>query len=183
MEITVKGSLFLGMRKGILKYTSETGYQKFLETIPRSQLSFWGQTIYPIAKVPVEYFRSMAEAVNSLWGIDVFHKIVAELAYSDLNAAMRFFLKIGSPSTIVPRFPYIFSQYFSQGELKVIKLDKNSLDMELIGAEDFGLGCCQGTLAWISMALSQSGVKNLKASHAPCLFAAGKTCYFNFTWE
>jgi hypothetical protein len=183
MDATVKGTLFIGMKKGIEKYFFETGFEQVIAQIPEAHREVWSQPLYPVTRMPADIFRSFAEAVLTLWGDEKFGKIVAELAFADLNAAMRFFLKIGTPSFIAPRFPTIFRQYFSEGDLKILQLDKTSLDMELSNAQAFGRGCCHGTLAWVRMALEYSGAKNMKADHDTCIFKSGTQCLFHYKWE
>ncbi len=168
----------------IQKVGSEEAFQKLL--LPESaeiREIFQQPAILPMTKYPARIYCQMYEFTAKNFGAQAFQEAAAHTAFKDLNASMRFFMKIGSPAFVAKRFPQSWSHYFSAGTFSILKLTSNTMEAALDGAEVYGLGGCQGTIGWTRMALEYAGAKNLQIEHPECAVKGKSRCLLNYKWS
>ena len=183
-EATVKGQLLLGAKRYIRDKFGAAGYNKFMQNqTPEDRVLWEEKPMLPVSRVPVRLFIGLYETFVKIWSEKAFAVAAAEVAFYDLNSIMKLFMKMGSPSFVGSRFPKIWHQYFNQGEMKIIKQDEHSLTLQLLNAETYGKGGCEGAVGWTGKALEFSGAKNLKVSQTQCGFKGASHCVIEYSWE
>jgi hypothetical protein len=139
-----------------------------------------------IAKIPPRVYDLLSKAMVKEYGKGdpgVFQDYAARVAMEDLGAAMRFFMKIGTPEFTGKKFDGVYSHYFSNGTWTTVESTSKSLVSKLVNHQVLGEGICWGSLGWTRAALQYAGAKNLRASHAECVFHGGAQCVFKYEWE
>ncbi len=184
---TVKGLIINGVKDFMLEKYGEQGFKNFLKKTPQEDLPVWTEKrVIATSKIPASVYKNMFDSFECLWGSGdgkKFQAAAAYVAFQDLGSVMKFFMKVGSPSFVAQRFPSVWKQYFSAGEVKIIQLKTNFAEMLLEGASEYGRAGCLGTLGWTRAALEYAGAKNLHIDHSECLFQGRSACRFIFKWQ
>ena len=186
-ESQVKGLIFQGARRWMLRRYGEAGLESFIAKLPEPDRALWtSDIILPMSWLPASAYTSMYEAQESLWGTgdgQLFQEAAAAVAFDDLSSVMKLFMKLGSPSFIAKRFPTVWDRYFSGGRYRVITLGSNELVAEVEDARAYGEAGCHGTMGWTRQALTYSGAKSLRIEHTECVFAGAARCVFRCAWQ
>jgi hypothetical protein len=186
-EEYVLGVIFTKLKIFITEKFGAHEYERFLSLLPEEDRTFLhdGQ-LKPISKVPAHVYKTVSEIMVKQIGQgdpSVFYDYAAKVAMEDLNAAMRFFMKLGTPEFTGRKFDGVYSHYFSKGVWSTVESTSKSLVSKLVDTEPLGEGICWGSFGWTKAALKYSGAKNLRTAHPECVFHGGKQCLFTYHWE
>lgn len=186
-EPQVKGLIFQGARRWMMRRYGEAGLESFVARLPAPHRALWTSgIILPMSWLPASAYVSLYEAQESLWGTGdgrLFQEAAAAVAFDDLSSIMKLFMKLGSPSFVAKRFPTVWDRYFSGGRYRVITLESNEHVAEVEDARAYGEAGCHGTAGWTRQALTYSGAKALHVDHTECVFRGHARCLFRFSWQ
>jgi hypothetical protein len=183
MDATVLAPIFIGTRKWFLK-NRPNEWKAFVQEFPENEREFWmNDDLLQASALPASLYTHTYDVVVKLWNEDTFQEIAGAVALEDMGAFMRFFVKMGTPSFTVKMLPGAYKQYFNTGELKVLKVDSRSAQIELVGAGVYGRGGCCGTQGWTRRVLQHVGAKKLADSQPQCRFRGQTRCLIEFAWE
>jgi len=184
INATVKGLIFIGVKKWFAENKPTEDFERFIKTFPENERDFWTKsTVMPISKVPASLYINTYKAFCTLWSEALFQTVAATVAFNDLGTFMRIFIKLGTPAFTANSLSGAFKQYFNVGEFKIVSVTSHAAEFELIGAEAYGEAGCSGTLGWTRMALEYAGAKHLVADHSDCRYHGRGRCVFRYKWE
>jgi uncharacterized protein (TIGR02265 family) len=162
----VRGSLFLGIRAWLKAELSSTEMKSFLRRLqPPVARLVTERVVINQSEIPAADFCSLCDAVIEAWGLDGprgLHTIVGRVAVSDLGGHMRILMRIGTPRFVLSRFPRVWRNYFSHGELTVEEDGERAALVCIRDAGAYGRVVVEGSYAWMLAALKCAGAKDVK---------------------
>lgn len=183
-EAGYKGSVVELTRQWLIgKVGGQEAFEQLLETAPEVFREVYGdKNIIPVAWYPAQAYCDLYSVIARRWGQQEFRDGAAWVAMEDLNASMRFFLQIGTPSFVAKSLPNVWGHYFNVGKLAIC-VDGKFAQCILSGAAAYGLAGCQATMGWSKMALERSGAVNVKVVHYECVHSGAPACVIEYTWD
>ena len=89
---------------------------------------------------PLQVYIDVNDEICKRWG-DGTHRIIFEMAregaQENLKTTYRIFMKIASPGYIVKKAARLFTQFYDEGELKLVKNEENHFVFHLENFENF----------------------------------------------
>lgn len=162
------------------KYGKEK-LKKYLFSLDEKTKSIWEQPRVSVSKLKASEIITIVDSIVKFYwqgNYNMYESMVSDMFEYELSGPIKIFLKIVSPTMIIHQLPRIYNHYNNKGEIKIIKNEFNSFEMEAINQKEYGRQQCWSTIGIIKSALKFCGCKNIKVSHSDCLFEGGSKCIF-----
>lgn len=129
--------------------------------------------------------RLDAAIVRELGGgrSEVFERLGAASADTNLGGAHKAFLAPGRPHVFLGKAPQIYGFYYETGRRTYEQTGENSGVLTTYDAETFSAPDCLSVIGWYKRALELCGVSNVTIDEDECRARGGAVCRYKVRWD
>jgi hypothetical protein len=187
MAMQVKGSSVVSSRDFVKEKFGDTGFKRFLETLPEAS-----KKIYTGAILSSEWY-SLQDALHGPTKVicDTFYRGDPKGAWEmgnysaekGLRGIYKFFIKLGSPEFIAQKASTILPTYYKPCRMSADIIDKNKASVKINEFAEISPLIEHRVHGWISKALELTGRKGLEITINKALSKKDPYTEYVVVWE
>lgn len=185
MSTQVKGAVLLSRKEFVREEFGEAAWPKVLGGVTpanRVQLEgvFLSSKWYPF-EINADLDRAIVEVLGR-GDRNIFKKIGARSARTNLGGAHQAFLKKGNPQAFMAGTDRIYRFYYDEGHREYESTGPNSGVITTYDAATFSENDCLTVIGWYEEALRMCGATKVQITEEPCRARGGAHCRYAVSW-
>lgn len=180
----VRGVAIASLFKYIREKAGEKSLKEILATrdeqVRKELLSLKPRDWHPYEKAQVLY-RVIDEKIGK-GDPNFWVELGKYTAEDNLKWFLKLFLSFATPKKIVKKWPTLYSLYFDEGELQVVKLGDKSATTRLSDI-DITHNTCLIIRGWGELSLEKAGAKNIQIKEVKCIEKGDGYTEWENKWE
>lgn len=185
MATQVKGAVLLSRKEFVRAEYGDAAWKKVLggvSAVNRGQLDgvLLSSKWYPF-DLNADLDRAIVEVLGR-GDRNIFKKIGARSAQTNLVGAHQAFLKKGNPQAFMAGTDRIYRFYYDVGHREYEQTGPMSGVITTIGAETFSENDCLTVIGWYEEALRMCGATKVQITEEPCRARGGAHCRYEVSW-
>jgi hypothetical protein len=182
----IRGTGWLGINEYFVNTYGKDRVDRVISTLSPEDQAALTELILTISWVDLGAYIHFLLAADRILGKGDYELIKKANAYSankDIRGIYKIFTNFVSPKFIIRNAGKLWSRYFDQGTLKLIREDKKGMTLQLTDFPDVPLHHELDQLAFMEECYRISGGKFIEGSHPKCIARGDDCCHFEFTWD
>lgn len=183
----IKGTGWLGIYDYFVNTYGIDRVERVISTLSQEeQVALTGELILPISWVDLGAYMHFLIAADRILGKGDFELIKKANAYSankDIRGIYKIFTNFVSPRFIIRNAGKLWSRYFDQGKLVLIREEKKGMTLKLTDFPDIPLHHELDQQSFMEECYRISGGKNIQGTHPKCIARGDDCCLFEFTLD
>ena len=176
---------YMDLKEFIVSNFGEAGLNKVLAEAdkPAAELLTQAKSYMWLNAEPL---KNLYRICNRLFGdgtTGFYRRIGATNANRDLPRFFKVLISLGSPKQVFSLFGFMWKFYHDTGHPQILKHDKTSLKVEVVGYEDACEEFCNDIAGYLEVMLKMIKLKNPKVVHSRCSSQGHESCIFESSWD
>ena len=185
MSTQVKGAVLLSRKEFVREEYGDDAWPRVLAAVTkanRGQLEgvFLSSKWYPF-DINADLDRAIVEVLGR-GDRNIFKKIGARSARTNLAGAHQAFLKKGNPQAFMAGTDRIYRFFYDEGHREYESTGLASGVITTYGAATFSENDCLTVIGWYEEALRMCGATKVQISEEPCRARGGAHCRYAVSW-
>lgn len=181
----VKGAVLKARLQFVEQHWGKPGLEQVLASLSKEDQEVL-RVILTVKWYPFEVGERLdAAIVRELGGgrTEVFERLGAASADTNLGGAHRAFLTPGRPHVFLGKAPQIYGFYYETGRRTYEPTGDSSGVMTTYDAETFSAPDCLSVIGWYKRALELCGVSGVAIDEDECRARGGAVCRYHIRWQ
>lgn len=185
MSTKVKGAVFLSRKEFVRDEYGVGAWQKVLAGVSAANRTQLEGAILSSGWYPFEINADLDRAIVDVLGRgdrNIFKKIGARSAWTNLSGAHQAFLKKGNPQAFMAGTERIYRFYYDEGHRAYEATGPASGVITTYDAATFSENDCLTVIGWYEEALRMCGAQKVEIIEEPCRARGGEHCRYAVSW-
>ena len=181
----IKGTILKSRLGFVEEHWGREGLDRVLAALPPDDQRAL-RTALTVKWYPFELGKRLDAAIVSVLGDDrseVFERLGAASAESNLNGVHKQFLTPGRPHVFLGKAPQIYAFYYETGRRTYEQTGETSGVMTTYEAETFSAPDCLSVIGWYRRALEMCGASGVAIEETECRARGGQVCRYQVSWR
>lgn len=181
----IKGSILKSRLGFVEQHWGAEGLQRLLAAMPDEDRRTL-QAVLTVKWYPFEVGERLDAAIVNVLGegkAEVFERLGAASADSNLTSLHKSFVTPGRPHDFLAKAPQIYRFYYETGHRTYEKTGETSGVLTTHEAETFSTPDCLTVIGWYKRALEMCGVSDVAIDEDECRARGGAVCRYRIRWR
>ena len=185
MSTKVKGAVFLSRKEFVREEYGDDAWPKVLGGVSAANRVLLEGGILSSSWYPFEINADLDRAIVDVLGRgdrNIFKKIGARSARTNLSGAHQAFLKKGNPQAFMAGTDRIYRFYYDEGRREYASTGPTSGVIATYDAATFSENDCLTVIGWYEEALRMCGARTVDMTEETCRARGGAHCRYVVSW-
>jgi uncharacterized protein (TIGR02265 family) len=181
----IKGAILKARLGFVEQHWGKAGLEKVVVSLPEEDQRTL-RTLLTVKWYPFAVGERLDKAIVDVLGegrTEVFERLGAASADSNLSTVHKQFLPPGRPHVFLGKAPQIYGFYYETGRRTYEQTGESSGVLTTYEAETFSAPDCLSVIGWYKRALELCGVQNVSIHEDECRARGGQVCRYQVRWE
>lgn len=182
----IKGSALRSTMNYLREHFRPEEVQKVMEALPSDARAELEKPILVSSWYEADLlFVVMNKMVTELKQVPeiLFPKMGVQSCDDGMNTVYKIFFKMGAPSYMLKFTTQVWSNYYSEGKMRVLASASDSAHVRLEGAQFPDRAMCLRITGWLRRALELTGAEVTSLTHSACTFEKAPFCEWKASWK